>query len=198
MNHLTDSQLNEYFDEALDTSARREIDSHLESCTECRARLEELQSVFSDLAELHEIKMPRDLTSSIMAHVPQKPSFRWNPFFAAQLGAVFGVLFWFSMQAAEFILPTLNKLEGLDLSKLIPTFQLIIPAFQIPNLLFTIPHLPSPLFNFSIFQLSNLQHLNLPTFQLSTFNLTFISTGIFILWLFGNLSLLRNRPGAKK
>lgn len=187
MNHLTDSQLNEYFDEAFDASVRREVDSHLESCAECRARLEDLQSVFSDLADLREIKLPHDLTSSVMEHLPQKQSITLTPFFAAQLGTALGVLFWFSMQTVKFITPTLNKLEGLDFAP--PT----IPAFQLPNLLFTIPYLPSSIFNLPTFQLSNI-----PTFNISTYNLIFISAGVFILWLIGNSTLLRDRSGVKK
>ena len=205
MNHLTDLQLNEYYDEVLDASARRDVDLHLASCVECRTRLEELQQVFSDLAELGEIKMPRDLTSSIMARLsqstapsPQKQPLTLTPFLAAQLGAVLGVFFWLSMQVTKLISTFSFEFPQFAM----PTFQFAMPTFQPPDLyslfsifysLFTLPHFPSSIFNLSTFQFSNI-----PTFDISNFNLALISLSIFILWLVGNISLLRDRSGVKK
>lgn len=193
MNHLTDFQLNEYLDNAIDETMKHKFDSHLQSCAECLARLEELQLVFFELAELHEIELPGDLTPSIMEHLPQKQHRIWTPFFAAQLGAVLGVFLWFSEQAAKSI-----ELVNFNFPQFkVPTFQFSMPTFRFPNFysLFTILHSPSSILHFSTF---NLQLVNLPTFQLSSFNLIFISAIIFILWLVGNLSLLCNRPGVQK
>lgn len=197
MKHLTDSQLNEYFDEALDAQARRAVDAHLQSCAECRARLEELQQVFSDLADLSEIKLPHDLTSSIMAHLPSKQPRIWTPFFAAQLGAALGLFFWLLTQTINFIIPIVSTFQVSQLA--MPSLQFAIPNFQFPNFyapfsifisLFSVPKFPLPIFNLPTFQPS--------TLNLSPFSFAFIVTSVFLLWLIGNLSLLRNRTGVQK
>ena len=195
MNHMTDFELNEYFDETLDASARREADSHLQSCTECRVRLEALQQVFSDLAELNEIKMPRDLTSSVMARLPQKQSHIWTPSFAAQLGAVLGLLLWLSTQAGGFVTGISFRLPAFVFQLFVFNFQ--PPAIEFSTILKTILQ-PSA---FSLQPLTlNLQPFNIPTLnlQLSTINLVFIAVSVFALWIVGNLSLLRDRSEAQK
>jgi len=185
MNHLTDFQLNEYLDNTLDTSTRREVDAHLQTCEDCSAHLVELKDVFTILKTLPEVKLRRDLSSAILARLPQKQTRLWTSSLAAQLGAALGVFIWFSMQVANFIIPIISAFRFPQFT--MPSFQFTVPDFQFSNLysLFSIPKFQLPPFDF-------------PTFQLSTFNLAFIAISIFLLWLVGNLSLLHDRSGVQK
>lgn len=180
MKHLTDSQLNEYLDHALGKSTRREADLHLQSCAVCRARLDELQNVFTALTGLPEARPARDLSTSILSRLPQKQPRVWAPFFAAQVGAALGVFLWLSTQITKFIPASFSAFR-------LPSFTM--PAFPFSNLysLFSILH---PLFSIPTF--------NFPTFQLSIFNMIFIALSVSTLWVFGNAALLRNRQEVQK
>ena len=197
MNHLTDSQLNEYLDHALDETTKRKFDSHLQACADCATRLDELKFLFTSLESLPEVKLRRDLSPTILARLSQKQPPLWTPFFAAQLGAVLGLFFWLSVQVTNFTTPIISTSHFLSFT--MPNFQYAISNFQFPNLyslftisisLFSIPKFQLPTFSLPAFQP--------PILNLSTFNLIFISTSIFMLWLIGNLSLLRNRSGVQK
>ncbi len=197
MNHLTDSQLNEYLDDTLDETTKIKFDSHLQTCEDCSARLCELKFLFTSLESLPEVKLRRDLSPAILARLPQKQPRLWTPFFAAQLGAALGLFFWLSVQVTNFITPIISTSRFPPFT--MPNFQYAISNFQFPNFhsLFTIF---ISLFSIPKFQLPT---FNLPTFQpsilnLSTFDLIFISASVFLLWLVGNLSLLRNRSGVQK
>ena len=199
MNHITDFQLNEYLDHALDDATQGQCDSHLSSCAECRARLEELKGLYSNLAELREVELPRDLTSSVLAHLPQTRSELWTQAFAAQLGAALGM--------AVFIASELAK------SIHIPPF----PAFQIslPELRFTIPNFPSsiPESLFPFFRsLFSISHFSFPMFSapsyipqlpvfripLSSFQSSMIVIFTLLLGLIGNAILLCERSEVQK
>ncbi len=206
MNHLSDSQLNEYLDHTLDASTRRVVESHVEICSDCRARLEELQMVFSDLRDLHEAKLLHDLTSSVMTSLPQKQPRTWTSLFAAQLGAALGMLIWLSVQAAKWVVPSLAEFPFPILHFPLSTprfalpvshFQLLTSHFPLPNLHspFSILHPPSSILYFpsSIF---DLQLSKFPTLQ--PFDTILVTVIVFVLWLVGNFSLLRNRSGVQK
>jgi hypothetical protein len=202
MNHLSDSQLNEYLDNLLDAPTRRKADAHLRSCEECHLRLAELQLVLSAIEDLHEVKLSHDLTSSVMVHLPQSQRL-WTRTFVAQLGAALGVLFWLSMQVAKFVTPSNFHFPQF----VIPAFQFAMPNFQLSNLyswfstphsLFTILHFPSSIFNLRIFDFPNFQPFDFAQDRLSTFNIIFITISVFALWLVGNLSLLHYHSGDQK
>ena len=59
--HLTNEQLNEYLDNA--STERAFIESHLDSCDECAARLSTLQVLFGDLDSLPEVTLSRDIAA---------------------------------------------------------------------------------------------------------------------------------------
>ena len=73
--HLTEEQLNEYLDH--ESTDRAVIESHLDSCGECAARLSTLQNLFAELDSLPEQELTRDLaapfmrTSSLPAQLPK-------------------------------------------------------------------------------------------------------------------------------
>ncbi len=190
MNHPTDSQLNEYLDRAMDESARRALDLHIAECEACRARLEELQFLFSELENLPESDLARDLAPSILPQLPVRRSNRWNPSIAAQLGAALGAFFWLAVQFADSIPSMLGKAAELKFPFLsIQAFHFIWPSLPPTDLQSWFSFRP-PIFIFS--------PLRFPEFQISEFNLLLIGAGISILWLIGNLSLLRGRPGVQK
>ena len=144
MNHITDFQLNEYLDHALDEATQGQCDLHLSSCAECHARLEELKGLYSNLAELREVELSRDLTSSVLAHLPRVWSNLWTPAFAAQLGAALGMALFIAVEISQSIrIPPL------------PTSQISLPELrfrdsQLPILYPQIPisYFPLTIFNF--------------------------------------------------
>lgn len=188
MKHPTDFQINEYLDNRLDTDVSLNIELHLRSCADCRMRLEELRLLFTSLESLPEEKLRRDLSPAILARLPQRTRI-WTPFFAAQLGAALGAFFWLCMQIDIFITPIISAFRFSTIAA--QGLQLTQPVLQFPDL-----HSM-----FSIF----IPHFTLPKFQLPAitadllpFNFTFIAVGVSLLWLVGNLSLLRNHHGVKK
>ena len=98
-NHLTDNQLNEILDRLADTATLR----HVDTCSDCRARLDDLRLMFAMLESLPEVTPPRDLTASILTRLPQRqisPTWKW--LFAAQATAALAIV---ASQASSFALP---------------------------------------------------------------------------------------------
>jgi Putative zinc-finger len=192
MNHLSDFQLNAYLDNILDPSTSRVVEAHLINCNKCRARLEELQSVFSTLKSLTDVKLSHDLSADILARLPQQSEPALTPIFAAQFGAALGALLFIIIELAPAVrLPPASIFQSL-----IPEIRFAIPTFQIPTLfsLFTTIN-PFSLFSYSPFRLPQL-----PTFQfpLSSFQIFFIAIFTLLLWLIGNTILLRERSEVQK
>jgi|SRR5271157_873020 len=199
MNHITDFQLNEYLDHALDEAIQGQCDLHLSSCVECRARLEELKGLYSNLADLREVELSRDLTSSVLAHLPRFRSNLWTRTFAAQLGAALGMALFIAVEITQTIhVPPL------------PTFQFSIPEFRftIPNLPSSIPESLFPIFRslFSISRFSfptlsaSLYIPQLPEFRipLSSLQTSIIVIFTLLLGLIGNAILLCERSEVRK
>src|SRR5437867_695761 len=65
--HLEDTLLNEYLDEALEPSARTEVETHLAHCADCASRLMELRMLFADLESLPDLRLARDLAPGVLA-----------------------------------------------------------------------------------------------------------------------------------
>lgn len=172
MNHLTDSQLNEYLDAALEPAARRRVELHLQGCASCRARLHDLQFVFSNLATLPEIGLARDLSRAVLAQLANEQVRPWSPGFAAQLGAALGGVVWLAGEAVK-------AMHNLDLSFLIFSIpQMVLPPFKLtfPQIHFIIP---SP------------QLIDIGWANFSTFSLALLIASAGALWVVGNAALLR-------
>lgn len=206
MNHITDFQFNEYLDHALDKTTQEQFDLHLSSCTECRTRLEELIQLDSNLAGLHEMQLPRDLTSFVLARIPQSQPALWTRTFAAQLGAAFGMIFFLAVEIAKSIyIPSLSTF----LSPIpYPRFPMFEFRFALPNFQFIISELPFPvphsLFSsfYSLFAIPQLT-INipqLPTFQIPFSNIQASVIAIFtvVFGLIGNAVLLREHSEVRK
>jgi hypothetical protein len=163
--HLSDEQLNEILDDRADEAARR----HLDACSQCRTRLDELRIVFTALEAVSEQPLRRDLTASVLTRLPEKKRARAGSWTLAIQSALAAVLLAFL--ASEFGMSTdsfLPQLTGWLSIPQIPTF--VLPAFD---------------FSITDFQWPSLG------FELSSFNLTLLLASAALLWLVGNFSLLR-------
>jgi hypothetical protein len=188
MNHLDDFMLNEYLDHALDKSRRVEVDAHLHACAACHARLEEFQTFFAELKYLPEAHLEHDLTPAVLARLPRKApiiSWRWTRAFAAQLGVAVGFMFWLVMQAIPYI-----NIPQLALPRF-PRFDFEILAARLLSF-----HFPMPKFQLSVL------NVQIPTFslqlpsidmQISTNHLTVMVISTILLWVVGDVILLRGR-----
>jgi anti-sigma factor RsiW len=168
MNHLTETQINEYLDNALSTSEQRFIDRHLSGCTDCRSRMEALQSLFQTLDALPDGSLNRDLTPLVLNSLPeQKNRLGWKLVLAAQTGIALGL----AILVITNLLP-LVTLPGSFTALTMNLSQIELPTF----------HLHVPTLNF----------------QISTANLIFLAASALILWGVGNAALLHRRPEVRK
>jgi len=169
--HLTDEQLNEYLDN--ETANRAEIETHLDSCDECAARLSALQALFADLDSLPEMTLSRDLAARFRPRpsltVPQLPT--WLTLTA-------------SLQAAAALVALIVA---------IPFFSIMLPQVEMPSFttwFFEIQSLgTSWLDTISTFQMPTFQPSSIPTLEMSTLFIALAIVSIF--WIFGNGLLLR-------
>jgi hypothetical protein len=217
MNHLTDSQLNEYLDGRLVADERRAVAIHLGSCDGCRMRLGEIQLVFDRLADLSEAPLSHDLTPAILTRIPQKSPPFLTPVYALQFAVVLGVLVWFASGVTRFFkppilaLPALMDIKGFHLPQ-ISLSRLIsfIPSFNLQSLTINFL-LTAPNFQFnSIAPAGGDFHITfhkfqywidrLPAFQgpLPNSLLFLIILSVLLLWSVGNMLLLCDHPEAKK
>ena len=182
MDHLSEYELNAYLDDMFEETERRQVETHLAGCLACRTRLEELQQVFDSLAALPEIELTRDLTPAVLSQLPRRTIlFARSRSIAVQWGVVLGVSLWSAMQFVQAI-----KLPSPQILK---QFLLIeIPVLSLATLQFPAVHLPP---------------LELPSFNLPTFGLpctyaqvTMVIVSTLLLWVIGNLALLRHKPQA--
>jgi len=94
--HLNDTQLNEYLDNCLDASELVQMEAHLSACPDCRSRLASLQNVFQALAALPEEMPNHGLTPSVLKALPNGSSgLGWRLAFAVQAGLSLGFLLLF-------------------------------------------------------------------------------------------------------
>jgi predicted anti-sigma-YlaC factor YlaD len=187
MNHLDDFTLNEFLDLALEEPSRAEAQSHLRTCADCRARLEELQLLFTELENVPEVHLDHDLTPGILARLPRKEPVHapWTRAFAAQLGVAIGFVLWLGIQivpqvsAPQVSISNIQPLNLQTLAARLLSVQIPIPEFRIP------------VFNYQI-QIFDFQ---LPAFhlQLSTTHAVALAVSTLLLWVVGNVILLKGR-----
>lgn len=169
--HLTDQELNEYLDN--ESANRAEIETHLDSCDECAARLSTFQALFADLDSLPEVALSTNIAARFSPRpnlIPQLP--RWLTLTA-------------TLQAAAALVALIVA---------IPFFSIMIPQIETPSFttwLFEIQSLwTSWLDTLSTFDLPTFQPANIPTLEMSTLFIALAIVSIF--WIFGNGLLLRN------
>jgi len=186
--HLDDILLNGYLDEALERSARTDVEAHLAHCPDCSTRLIELRTLFADLESLPDLPLERDLTPAVLAVARRKA--RPQPLASPALGLIF------ALQAVVSI-----ALLGLALPLFAPSFQ-SFTTFQFgeqasilfANLLATLSASWSALLTSAQNLVSESTSLMQPIQTLpfiSEAGLMICLSAVFLLWLLGNGLLLR-------
>ncbi len=187
--HLTDDQLNELLDGLADAS----IHQHLDTCSDCRARLEDLRAVFTALESLPEATLTRDLTASILAHLPQKqvtPAWKW--LFAAQTIGALAIASWL---ASFFELPAaILAYQPPTFDSLLASFFLFLTSFSFP-FSFELPSfddLSSFIFHPSSFTFPPSSFIfHLSSLDLQSTTIVTLVVAVVALWVVGNGVLLR-------
>ena len=193
MNHLSEIQLNEYLDQMLDEQSRQNVETHLAKCEACRAALDELQNLFATLDKLPDIPLTRDLTPGVLARLPQKsgiPSLWRQPAFLMQtlltiilMISSFSIIETLLERIPDFenalVLPHITFPTWAEISAEFSTLLAWSFEFTLPTLTFEMPTMPS-----------------LPALPISPdsgimLGLVAVAT---IMWVVGNVSLLRSKP----
>jgi hypothetical protein len=176
MNHLTETQLNEYLDGIMEAPEQDLMQAHLSDCADCRARLAALQTVFKALAALPEETPRVDLTLSILRALPRGSSgLGWRLAFAMQAGISLGFLlliFPFILGRIATIIPGWNV-------------RIALPEMKFPNPVdFTFSLLVNPLPHPPILPLPvNVTNANLSIWLI-------LGIAAVLLFVIGNFSLL--------
>lgn len=174
MNHLTDETLNEYLDDALTPTARAEAETHLHTCADCAARLEELSLIFDALASLPDLELGRDLSASVVRTVTPRPALPRPVQWAV------GLQFAAALTTLIAALPVLQSL-----------FVFNLPAFSLPSLLDLLTHFDEIVLEVQTF----FAQLRLPepglSLNLSSLVVTMTVFSVTLLWVVGNGLLLR-------
>lgn len=77
--HLTEQQLNDFVDQALDASDADAVSAHLQSCAQCTREIEALRALLERVNGLPASIMPaRDLRPGIWARADQKSLWHWR------------------------------------------------------------------------------------------------------------------------
>ncbi|MBN2386116.1 MAG: zf-HC2 domain-containing protein [Anaerolineales bacterium] len=102
MNHLTESQLNEYLDQVLSPADQATAQAHLDSCPECGAALVDLQRVFRLLGKVPEEALEHDLFPVLHEHLPSPGRLRPDGglILIAQAGLALIAAVWLSASGA--------------------------------------------------------------------------------------------------
>ncbi len=193
MDHLTDTQLNEYLDQALDSSQKEWVEAHLSICPDCRLRLNTIKQIFMTLANLPERSFARNLKTGVLSNLPNRSSRHWSPFIAAQVGAALGLFIYLAVQIAGlFQLPSLVSVQ-------LPAVSLPAFSFTPPDLTFLAPKLLWGLPNIFSFHL-DIPFPTIPSFQLpfTTWEAASLLAVVFLLWMIGNFVLLNTSARVRK
>lgn len=176
MNHLSEAQLNEYLDH--ESQEREFIESHLSSCNECTAKLNSLQSLFTELDSLPELALSRDLAAPVVRRVGWSSVLpKWLTLTIALQAALALIA---SIIAAPFIIELTSE----------ATFALQTPSFA--EILIQLQmQWTTWLDTLSTFQMPVIPAIAMP--QFSSLVILFTLAGASMLWLVGNGLLLRNQ-----
>jgi anti-sigma factor RsiW len=170
--HLTDNDLNEYLDNATDDRAR--IQTHLDSCADCAARLATLQTLFTELDSLPDLALTSSIAARLLPDLARTPRLpRWLTLTSLlQTAAAVVAIF----VAAPFVLDYLPTVQA-------PTWTDTLAQIQIQWLTW-------------IDALAAIQPPTLPEIPplgISSLTASLVFLAALAMWLFGNRALLRNR-----
>ncbi len=170
--HLTDVQLNEYLDNESTPDGRAIIESHLDSCDECAARLSTLQNLFAELDSLPDLELTRNLAApftlrpSLPAQLPKFLTLTATLQAAVALAAI--------IIAVPFVIQLMPAIETSSLTTFLFEIQSQWTAWLDTLSQFQMPTMPK-----------------LPALEMSS--LLFTLAGVSVLWILGNGLLLRNQ-----
>lgn len=169
--HLTNDQLNEYLDGQTDDRAR--IQTHLDSCDDCAARLATLQTLFAELDSLPDLALTTPLAARVLRDLERTPRLpRWLTLTSLLQTAAAVVAI---IVAAPLVLDYLPTVQA-------PTWTDTLAQIQIQWLTWIDalaaiqpPALPE-----------------LPALGISSLTASLVFLAALAMWLFGNRALLRN------
>lgn len=170
--HLTERQLNEYLDNATDDRAR--IQTHLDSCDDCAARLATLQTLFAELDSLPDLAFTSPLAARVLLDLERTPRLpRWLPLTSLLQTAAAVVAILVAAPLVLDYLPTVQPPTWTDTLAQIQTQWLAwldaLAAIQAPAL----PELPA--------------------LGISSLSASLVFLAALAMWLFGNRLLLKSR-----
>jgi hypothetical protein len=181
MEHLTETQLNEYLDKLMEATTLARTQAHLAECTDCREKLADLERVFQALEALPEEIPSHDLAPSILNALPRRSSLPgWQLAFSIQTGIGLGLLLRLFPLLTGYITSLMMGLTG----------QFIIPEVKFPNPI-------DLLFNVPVFHLAHASIPALPILATPANLSTWLILGIAasLLFVIGNFSLVfHNNP----
>jgi anti-sigma factor RsiW len=70
--HLLADELQAFLDQALDHSARKQVEEHLESCVSCREELNRFKDLLTRLEELPEVSFQKDLSAGVLTQLQEE------------------------------------------------------------------------------------------------------------------------------
>ena len=169
--HLTNDQLNEYLDRQTDD--RAPIQTHLDSCADCAARLATLQTLFAELDSLPDLALTTPLAARVLLDLERTPRLpRWLTLTSLLQTAAAVVAI---IVAAPLVLDYLPTVQA-------PTWTDTLAQIQIQWLTWIDalaaiqpPALPE-----------------LPALGISSLTASLVFLAALAMWLFGNRALLRN------
>lgn len=121
MNHLDETTLNLYLDDALDANARAQADTHLAACDICQRELKSLRALTATFEAWRAEPIPRDVSAPVVARIATRSAWR-----ARTSVAVLGVQTLIAAAVLLWVLPTFLRsvnlpsypLPVLDVSRL--------------------------------------------------------------------------------
>lgn len=78
--HISTEALSAYLDYQVDLRSRRELDTHLAACEQCRAHLDSLRGVVTGLSRVSRVAPPPGLAQRIRHQVAAEPVSPWRRF----------------------------------------------------------------------------------------------------------------------
>jgi hypothetical protein len=116
MNHLSNSELQEFVDSKCDEKSRSRISSHLQECSECRSRVVGLEKLSHIISQIPREKVSAKFTERVMGRITtaKSSSFLW--FLFKNIAPVFGLIIVIGMVYLGLILGGIIGGSGVEQS----------------------------------------------------------------------------------
>lgn len=69
MNHIDDSELQTFLDGELPGTRRDQVSDHLADCSDCRARLDDIQALYTQIESVRDAALETDLVPGVLARL---------------------------------------------------------------------------------------------------------------------------------